>query len=83
MIIPLNSPALDVAMIPATSTMLAEYGWLDGTLYMRFIHKRALYRYPGVPRDLFDTMKSSPSPGKFFNTRIVKVYDGKFVAELP
>ena len=75
-------PALP-AMTLCASTLIHSYGYDEDTktLFIRFVHGRKLYRYPGYPADLYQAMREAVSVGKFFSQRIVKNYTGEFIRE--
>ena len=63
---------------PVTSSDIASIGYdaATQTLEIEF-HATGLYRYFSVPPDVFETIRSTPSPGKFFLQNI----KGKFAWE--
>jgi len=85
MIVPKEGPSIDVVMTPTDSSMIHSYGYdaATKTLYVRFIRGMKLYSYANFPEDLYQTMRQAVSAGKFFNQRVVKVYTGVFVPEMP
>ena len=65
------------------SKVIHSYGYDAETkaLFIRFVHGRKLYRYDNFPVDLHHGMREAVSAGKFFQQRIVKLYDGKYINE--
>ena len=63
---------------PVTSSDIASHGYdtESQTLEIEF-HATGVYRYFSVPADVYDTFRSTPSPGKFFLQNI----KGKFAWE--
>lgn len=60
-------------MVPVVSSNLAEVGYEDGTLYIRF-HSGGLYSYSNVPPAVFLGLMNAPSLGKYFHANIRNVY---------
>jgi len=65
------------------SKVIQSYGYSEETkaLYIRFVHGKKLYSYANFPADLYQAMREAVSAGKFFQQRIVKLYDGKYINE--
>jgi len=63
---------------PVTSSDIASIGYAAAsqTLEIEF-HATGVYRYFSVPAEVFETLRSAPSPGKFFLQNI----KGKFAWE--
>lgn len=60
------------------SSNITAIGWEDEVLEISF-NKGGLYRYVGVPEEIFKAFMSAPSKGKFFHGRIrPKQYDYKY-----
>ena len=51
------------------SSNLAEVGWKDETLHIRF-HHGGEYAYDGVAYGVFTDLISAPSVGKFFHAEV-------------
>ena len=60
-------------MTPVTSSQIAEVGYENGTLAVKF-KGGATYTYAGVPQATFDEMLKAKSVGTFFG----KTIRGKF-----
>lgn len=52
------------------SSAIAEIGYEDGLLMIRFHTCRNPYYFPNVPEQLFKAFLAAPSKGKFFNEHI-------------
>ena len=65
------------------SKVIQSYGYSEETkaLYIRFVHGKKLYSYANFPADLYQSMREAPSAGRFFQQRIVKIYNGAFIDE--
>lgn len=61
-------------MIPVDSSAIAEIGYEDGTLAIRFRSRRELYSFPNVPEQIFKDFLQAPSKGKFYNENIRDIY---------
>lgn len=73
-----------VTMVRCTSSsMIAAYGYDDDkeVLLIRFIKGNKLYKYDGVPADVFRGLNQAESVGKFFLTNIRDTYPGVLVTE--
>jgi len=53
------------------SSNVGAVGYEDGVLLVRF-NSGTLYRYSGVPADVFSRLLAAPSKGAFVATQIVK-----------
>jgi hypothetical protein len=63
---------------PVTSSDIATAGYDDATQTLEIeFHATGIYRYFSVPKEIFDSLLSTPSPGKFFLQNI----KGKFAWE--
>ena len=63
---------------PVSSSDIASFGYdpENEILEIEF-HATGVYRYFSVPAEIFETLRSTPSPGKFF----LKNIKGKFAWE--
>ena len=63
---------------PVSSSDIASLGYdpATETLEIEF-HATGVYRYFSVPAEVFETLRNTPSPGKFFRQNI----KGKFAWE--
>jgi hypothetical protein len=61
--------------MPVSSSVVRAlaYDARSKTLGVRF-HSGTEYRYLGVPRKIFESMRSAPSVGQFFNESIKDCY---------
>ena len=57
-------------LTPVESSAIAEIGYDNGTLIIRFHSRRKPYLYPNVPEELFREFLCAPSQGKFFHEKI-------------
>lgn len=57
-------------LIPVNSSAIAEIGWQNGTLAIRFHSRREPYLFPNVPEKLFKDFLGASSQGKFFHEHI-------------
>lgn len=60
-------------MIPVVSSDLQSVGYESGVLYIRF-HSGGLYSYSGVPYEVYESLLSASSHGKYFHAHIKKNY---------
>ena len=60
-------------MIPVSSSNIAEIGYEDNTLYVRF-NNGALYAYYNVPEIVYSSLMSAPSHGKYLAQHIKGAY---------
>ena len=60
---------------PVVSESIASVGYDDDAevLEVEFV-TGAVYRYCGVPQDVFEDLRQAPSKGAFFNRRIKDAY---------
>ena len=60
------------------SSQIASVGWTGDTMEVEF-HQGGVFRYPGVPRHVYEGMMKSPSVGSYFHTHVktAKRADGK------
>jgi hypothetical protein len=65
--------ATDFVQLTSSNLARAEYDDYLKLLRITFTSGRA-YEYRAVPRPVFDTLKSAPSPGMYFAVSIKKVY---------
>lgn len=61
-------------MIPVKSSAIAEIGYEDGMMSIRFHSRRKPYFYPNVPEQLFRDFLNAESKGKFFHQYINNKY---------
>jgi len=59
-----------MSMISVSSSAIAAAGYEHGTLAVQFHSSTTIYLHHGVPRELFEGLLSSDSPGAFYNSRI-------------
>lgn len=64
--------------IPVTSSNVVSVGWANGTLEVEF--KSGIYRYLGVPEDVYVRMKAANSVGRFLNEHVKDVFPHSKVA---
>ena len=57
-------------MKPVNSSAIAEIGYEDGMLAIRFHSRRKPYFFPNVPEKLFKDFDNAFSKGKFFHEHI-------------
>ena len=69
---------MDIERQSLNSSDIASIGYDEAsqTLEIEF-HATGVYRYFSVPRDVFEGLRQTPSPGKYFLQRI----KGKFAWE--
>ena len=60
---------------PVVSESIASVGYDDDAevLEVEFV-SGAVYRYRGVPQDVFEDFRQAPSKGAYFNQRIKNAY---------
>ena len=63
-------------MTAVVSSNIAGIGFDNGELQVEF-HNGTIYRYMGVPEDVFEGFKISDSPGRYFYQNV----KGKYTAE--
>lgn len=70
------SPAatLPKRMFQVESTVVKEFGYLNGNLFIRF-HDGSLYQYSDVPETMVMQIMQAESVGTFFNTHIKNEFD--------
>ena len=52
---------------PVTSSDIASVGYDTSTQTLEIeFHATGTYRYFSVPQEVFDSLRTTPSPGKFF-----------------
>ena len=56
-------------MKPVESSNIKAIGWEDEVMEVAFV-KGGVYRYTGVPEEIYKAMMAAPSKGKFFHARI-------------
>ena len=59
----------NIEMKPVESSNIAEVGYDEGTLYVRFTNN-TLYTYFEVSEDLFHNLVTADSVGKYFNQHV-------------
>ena len=57
-------------LIPVNSSAIAEIGWRNNMLVIRFRSRHEPYFFPNVPEQLFKDFLNAPSQGKFFHEHI-------------
>lgn len=57
-------------MITVRSSNIAEIGYEDGNLFVRFHYADRLYRYRNVPEAIWKEFLAAESKGQFFKDRI-------------
>lgn len=62
-------------MISVASSNLSAVGYDGSALYVRFINGET-YKYPGVPKSLYDGLMSAGSKGHYFRVHIRTTYKG-------
>lgn len=74
----ISAPPAEAAKVALRSTSLASVSYTrrTGMLEIEF-RSGAIYRYRGVPTDVYDGLLAAPSKGRFFQSRI----RGKFIFE--
>lgn len=68
--------------ISVTSKLISSVGWERGILEIEF-HNGMLYRYPEVPKDLYNELVNSKSVGQFFKRYIEPFYRGTKIGQNP
>lgn len=61
-------------MLPVISSNVAEIGWEEESLYVRF-KSGALYQYFDVPVEVYEAMVIAPSKGKFLHQEVKDTYE--------
>ena len=56
------------------SSNIRQAAWADDTLYLTFVKTGAVYRFDGVPFDIYTELCQAASVGSFFHTRIKSNY---------
>ena len=62
--------------IPVNSSNVAEAGFLDGVLEVKF-NNGFIYRYRDVPQHIYDNLLFADSVGEYFYKNISKTYEFK------
>jgi len=57
-------------MIPVNSSAIAEVGYENGVLAVRFHNNPKTYELPDVPYSLFEAFINATSPGEFWNRHL-------------
>lgn len=57
-------------LVSVNSSAIAEIGWEDGILAIRFHSRQEPYFFSNVPKQLFEDFLNAPSQGKFFHEHI-------------
>lgn len=58
---------------PIKSSFIAEIGWQEGTLEIKFSNDE-VWQYFNVAPDMWEGFRIAESPGKFFHTHIKDKY---------
>lgn len=75
---PTGVPGLILSEVKSSS--IAAIGHLDGAMYIKFV-RGALYRYEGVPVDVYKAAFKAESVGKHLQVEIMRKYSGIVVPE--
>jgi hypothetical protein len=69
--LPLRYPrAVNLQLVSSRSVAAVGYDAETSALVIRFHNQSRVYRYMGVPREVYDTFMSSSSMGRFFTQHI-------------
>ena len=60
---------MDVIAVESTTLAALAYDDVHGILQLEF-RSRAVYRYLGVPRPVYEALLAAPSKGRYFNRAI-------------
>ena len=69
-------------MTEVASTNLQSIGYDDSSLFVRFRDNNLVYRFPDVPRIVWEGLCRAESKGKFFNAYIRNQYEYEKVESL-
>ena len=69
-----NEPKIQWKRIGGSSNV-AEIGYSEGNLYIKFKPRNTIYVYYKVPRGVYVRLSRSSSKGKFIHRHIRDVYD--------
>lgn len=58
-------PKFEMTYVGNRSSNVESVGWLDESLYVKFQHNQTLYRYDGVPRQVYEEALSADSVGRY------------------
>ena len=61
--------------VPVTSSNLVSLGWEEGVLEVEF-RRGIVYRYEGVPEEVYRKLLFAESPGKEFESEVKRQFDG-------
>lgn len=64
---------MPVPMFPINSSHLNYVGWEDNTLYITFSRGHR-YKYFDVPKEVYEELRNSSSPGNYFRDNIKDVF---------
>jgi hypothetical protein len=65
-------------MLPVTSSDLESVGYDDASRNMKIrFHSGGVYSYSNVSHDVYDSLMSANSKGKYFHSHISGFYDEK------
>ena len=67
-------PHFEMKYVGNRSSNVESVGWLNESLYVKFQHSTALYRYDGVPHKVFDEAMSADSIGKYIIANVKDKY---------
>lgn len=70
--------ATDIKMVSVNSSNISQVGYDDETkeLHVEF-SSGGLYVYSGVPREVFEGLISSSSPGSYLHRQVKDVYSAR------
>lgn len=79
---------LVATMEKVRSSNIDSIGYEKGSLFVRFKRKGVLYKYEGVPPELYQSLLEANSKGAFFHRNIKRVFpafriNGVSSAQLP
>ena len=57
------------------SSNVESVGWLNESLYVKFQHSNSLYRYDGVPKQVYDESLAAESIGKYIVQNVKDKYN--------
>lgn len=65
----------EIEMEPVASSNIAAVGWKGETMQVEFLDGRT-WRYEGVPKAVYDSVRRAASVGKEFNRLVRNNYPG-------
>jgi len=68
-------PKFEMTYVGNRSSNVESVGWLDESLYVKFQHSKSLYRYDGVPRQVYEEALAADSVGRYIVGNVKDKYN--------